>query len=64
MKLPTPAEWNKKHLKPSPLVEHAPVACPHCGRRMFYPFGRDFRENEDIVRCPKGCVQTTINRDT
>jgi len=37
------------------------VACPHCKRQMFYPFVRDLFAVEEVVRCPDGCVQTTIN---
>ena len=59
--LPTPEQWNKKNPKPIPFVDYAPVACPHCKRQMFYPFVRDLFAVEEVVRCPDGCVQTTIN---
>lgn len=64
MPLPTPDEWNALHPKPVMPLEMAPVRCKHCGSPMHYPFGIDFRSNEDIVRCTKrGCeAQTTINK--
>lgn len=58
----TPDEWNTK-FRPEPFDtrEMAPVQCPRCGSKMFFPFD-DHAENDRGVRCvsKQSCVQTTI----
>lgn len=60
--LPTPDEWNKEN--PTQVIppDYAPVACPRCGAQMIYPDQRDYLSDVEVVRCPQGCIQTTINR--
>ncbi len=61
----TPEEWNKKHRKQvRDTREYAPVTCPYCGSKMFYPFAREPFATEDVVRCSskESCCQTVINR--
>lgn len=60
--LPTPDEWNATH-RPPPVDdrEFAPVSCPRCGSRMFFPW-RDADHDDRVVRCASKshCIQTTI----
>lgn len=61
--LPTPDEWNALYKKPEiDTRKFAPVQCPHCGARMYYPYFDDAMAAERIVRCAsnRSCTQTTI----
>lgn len=58
----TPDEWNKKHRRePIDTREIAPVNCPRCNGRMYFP-DNDHTANDRVVRCASRsvCCQATI----